>query len=199
MNGYSTAETNRNLYMNEPKIDLSKYDNSWYSPGASVLKIAIWYIFNVLFFINPLNPFSRLKVFLLKLFGAKVGEGVVVKPSVNIKYPWKLEIGNFTWIGENVWIDNLAEVRIGSNVCISQGAMLLCGNHDYEKATFDLMTAGITIEDGSWVGAKSIVCPGVTMRSHSVLSVNSVANHDLEPYTIYKGNPAREIRQRTIK
>ena len=132
--------------------DFSRYDNSWYHPGGGSLKRITWYFVNILFFINPLNPLSGLKVALLRLFGAKVGKGVVVKPCVNIKYPWRLEVGNYAWIGENVWIDNLARVRIGNNVCVSQGAMLLCGNHNYKKTTFDLMIGKITLEDGSWVG-----------------------------------------------
>lgn len=178
--------------------DLSRYDNSWYNPGGGAVKRLVWYFINVLFFLNPFNPFTGIKVRLLRLFGARVGIGVVIKPGVNIKYPWLLEIGNYTWIGENVWIDNLANVRIGSNVCISQGAMLLCGNHNYKKPTFDLMIGEIALEDGSWVGAQSIVCPGVTVRSHAVLGVKSVANHDLEPYSIYQGNPAQKIRTRII-
>ena len=109
--------------------DLSHYDNSWYNQGKGGFIRIVWYFINVLFFINPLNPFSCIKVRLLRLFGAKIGKGVVIKPKVNIKYPWRLEVGNYTWIGENAWIDNLANVKIGNNVCISQGAMLLCGNH----------------------------------------------------------------------
>ena len=132
------------------------------------------------------------------MFGAKVGHGVVIKPSANIKYPWFLEIGDHCWIGEGVWIDNLAWVRLGSHVCISQGAMLLTGNHDYKKSTFDLITKEITIENGCWIGAKSIVCPGVTCKSHAVLSVGSVATQDLSAYTIYQGNPASEVRKRVI-
>lgn len=179
-------------------IELSCYNNSWYAPGGNRLKRLMWYFTNVLFFINPLNPISGIKVLLLRWFGAKIGKGVVIKPSVNIKYPWRLKIGDYTWIGENVWIDNLANVTIGSNVCISQGAMILCGNHNYKKTTFDLIIGDITLEDGSWVGAQSVVCPGVTLHSHSVLGVNSVANHDLEPYSIYQGNPAQKIRSRNI-
>ena len=96
-----------------------------------------------MFFINPLNPSSGLKKFILKLFGAKIGRGVVIKPGVNIKYPWKLFIGDYSWIGEKVWIDNLANVVIGRSVCISQGAMLLTGNHNYAAKEFDLMVLAI--------------------------------------------------------
>ncbi|UEG49446.1 WcaF family extracellular polysaccharide biosynthesis acetyltransferase [Ferruginibacter lapsinanis] len=165
---------------------------------ASLFKQVLWYFTNILFFKNPLNPSSGLKKILLKLFGAKVGNGVVLKPAINIKFPWKLSIGDYSWIGENVWIDNLAKVSIGSNVCISQGAYLLTGNHNYKKTTFDLITAAINIEDGVWIGAKAIVCPGVTCKTHAILSVASIASKDLEPYSIYKGNPAIKINERII-
>lgn len=135
---------------------------------------------------------------LLRLFGARVGKSVVIKPHVRIKYPWKLSIGDYTWIGEDVWIDNLDEVCIGANCCVSQGAFLLCGNHNYTKSTFDLMIGAITLEDGSWIGAKSTVCPGVTVGSHAVLSVGSVATKTLEPYGIYSGNPAMKVKERVI-
>ena len=179
-------------------MNLSLYNNSWFDPGAIYVKRFIWYYVNILFLLNPLNPFSCLKVWILRLFGAKVGKGVVIKPNVNIKYPWNLEVGDYTWIGEKVWIDNLVKVVIGKNVCISQGAMLLCGNHNYKKQTFDLMVASIKLEDGCWVGAKSIVCPGITLHSHSMLGLLSVANHDLESYSVYQGNPAKKVRDRII-
>jgi putative colanic acid biosynthesis acetyltransferase WcaF len=180
------------------KTDLSKYNNSWYNPGGNPIKRLIWYFVNILFFINPLNPLSSLKVALLRLFGAKIGNGVIIKPAVNIKYPWLLEVGDHTWIGERVWIDNLGMVKIGKNCCISQGAMLLCGNHNYKKPTFDLIVLPITLEDGAWVGAMSIVCPGVTLKSHAILTVDSVATETLEGYTLYKGNPAVKVRDRKM-
>lgn len=181
------------------KSNLSYYDNSWYNPGGSYIKRILWYFINTLFFINPMNPFSFIKVMLLRLFGAKVGDHVVIKPSVNIKYPWNLSIGDYTWIGEGVWIDNLGKVMIGNNVCISQDAMLMCGNHNYKKVSFDLMVGDITLEDGVWIGAKCLVCPGVTLHSHAVLSVASVASTDLERYGIYRGNPAIKIKTRIIE
>ncbi len=180
------------------KTDLSKYNNSWYIPG-NALKRALWYIINVLFFINPLNPLSKLKIIWLRLFGAQIGKGVVIKPGVNIKYPWKLAIGDYSWIGEKVWIDNLDQVTIGAHCCLSQGAMLLCGNHNYSLPTFDLMTGPITLEDGVWIGAQSMVTPHTICKSHAVLSVQSVASKVLESYGIYKGNPAKKIKDRLIK
>src|SRR5574337_313057 len=121
--------------MSASGTDLSKFNNDWYNPGASFVKRGLWYCFNACFFTSRF-PWNGFKIFLLKLFGAKVGNGVVVKPGVNIKSPWLLEIGHYSWIGENAWIDNLVKVSVGSNCCISQGAMLLTGNHDYTKSTF---------------------------------------------------------------
>lgn len=128
-----------------------------------------------------------------------MGVGLVIKPNVNIKYPWKLSIGNHVWIGEKVWIDNLDHVTIGDNCCISQGAMLLCGSHDYRKEAFDLIVKPIVLEDGVWIGAKAVVCQGVVCKSHSLLSVGSVASTSLLPYSIYRGIPAVKVRERIVE
>lgn len=180
------------------EVNNKEYTNDWYDVGAPRFKMVLWYFVNVVFFINPLNPVSPLKIKLLRLFGAKIGIGVVIKPNVNIKYPWKLTIGDYTWIGERVWIDNLGNVDIGSNVCISQGALILCGNHDFKSSRFDLIVGDIIIEDGCWIGANATVCPGVVMYTHSVLTVNSVASKDCQSYSINKGNPAENISAREI-
>jgi putative colanic acid biosynthesis acetyltransferase WcaF len=136
---------------------------------------------------------------LLRLFGATIGRGVVIKPRVNIKYPWNLSIGDHTWIGEQVWLDSLVDIDIGSHVCISQGAYLLTGNHDYGDETFNLVTKPITVQDSVWIGAFVIVCPGVTVRRNGVLSVRSVVSADTEEGWIYKGSPAVKIRPRRIR
>ena len=179
-------------------VHLDRFDNHWYQPGGNKIVRLLWYYINLLFFNSYWLPLSRLKVALLRLFGARVGSGVVIKPKVNIKYPWKLQIGDHCWIGERVWIDNLAEVKLGHHVCLSQGAMLLCGSHNYKKSSFDLIVGDISLEDGVWIGAQSVVCPGVTAASHSILSVSSVATQDMEPFTIYQGNPAVAKRKRKI-
>lgn len=179
------------------KVRLDSFNNLWYKPGSKV-KIILWYFTNVIFFKSSLLWPQFLKRKLLRLFGCKVGKNVILKNNISIKYPWFLEIGKNVWIGENVWIDNLTNVVIKNNVCISQGAMLLCGNHNYKKTTFDLILGKIILEEGSWVGAQSVVCPGVTLESHAILSVGSVANNSLDAYGIYQGNPAKKVRIRKI-
>ena len=166
--------------------------------GASRPKQFLWYLVNILFFKNPLNIFPGSKIFLLKSFGARVGKGVLIKPGVNIKFPWKLSIGDYSWIGEDVWIDNLSDIIIGSSVTLSQGALLLTGSHDHTKETFDYISLPIVLENGAWIGAKAVVFGGVTAGTHSILGINSVAEKNLEPYLIYKGNPAVPVLERKI-
>ena len=178
-------------------VNLASYDNSWYKP-ASRFKKVLWYMTNMVFFKNAIPYPYVFKKWVLQVFGCRIGKNLVIKPHVSIKYPWLLVIKDNVWIGEHVWIDNLTKVSLHSNVCISQGAMLLCGNHDHTKNSFDLIVAPIVMEEGVWIGAKSVICPGVTCKSHAILSVGSVATRDLEAYTIYQGNPAIIIRQRDI-
>lgn len=181
-----------------PTTDLSRFDNSWFDEGASKFKWALWFICNGLFVLNPLNPFNRLRVAVLRAFGAQIGPGVIIKHRVNVKFPWNLEIGAYSWIGEAVWIENQAKVKIGAHCCLSQGAVLMTGNHDYKSPTFDLIVKPITLEDGVWIGAIAMVTQGVTCHSHAVLAVQSVASKDLDAYTIYAGNPCQAIRPREM-
>lgn len=176
------------------RLDL--YNNSWYKPGGNAVSRLLWYLVNAVFFQTALFPLNGLKVLLLRLFGAKIGLGVVIKPSVNIKYPWRLQVGNYSWIGEQVWIDNLGDVQIGAHCCLSQGALLLCGNHNYKSQTFDLMVGNITLQDGAWVGAKAIVAPGATLETGAVLAAGSVGIGILKENGIYQGNPARFVKTR---
>jgi putative colanic acid biosynthesis acetyltransferase WcaF len=180
------------------KTDLSTYNNSWYKPG-SALKRGCWFLINAIIFKSSLFPFYGLKTSLLRTFGARVGKKVFIKPNVNIKYPWFLEVGDHVWIGEQVWIDNLGKVSIGNHVCLSQGCILLSGNHDYTKVSFDLVIKDIVLEDGVWIGAKAIVCGGTIARDHAVLTAGSVAARELERMGIYSGNPAEWVRGRGFR
>ena len=179
------------------KTDLTKFDNSWYRPGTFIRR-GLWYFVNIFFFKSSLPVPNGIKKSLLKLFGAKLGKRILIKPSVNIKYPWFLKIGNDVWIGEDVWIDNLSMVYLGNNVVISQGAFLFTGNHNYKKTGFDLLLKDIVVEDGVWIGAGSMIVPGIRMGNHSVAGAGSVITENTLPYSIYSGNPAKFVRRREI-
>jgi putative colanic acid biosynthesis acetyltransferase WcaF len=179
-------------------VQFNKYDNSWYNPG-SYLKRIFWHLTSLIFFsIDIPAPYS-MKCAILRLFGSKVGKNTIIKPSVRVKYPWFLDIGDNVWIGERTWLDNLTHIKIGNNVCISQGVYIFTGNHNYNKVTFDLSVEPVIFEDGVWVGAYSVVCPSITMRTHSVLAAGSVLTKDTEPYSIYQGSPAKKVREREIE
>lgn len=180
-------------------VDLSRFENSWYDPGRGFVVRTVWHLMNALFLINPLNLSSGLKVIVLRLFGARIGEGVVIKPGVNVKYPWRLEIGDHTWIGENAWLDSLDHIRIGSHCCISQGVYFCTGNHDWTDPAFGLVIKPIVIEDGAWVGARATVLPGVTVASHSIVTAGTVMAKDTEANMIYAGNPPVVIKERVIR
>lgn len=198
MKAIASASTACETDGEETPVSLKAFRNAEFDRGASRLVEAMWLLCSALFFRHPVAVFSPIKVLLLRVFGARVGKGVVIKPCVQITFPWKLRIGNNAWIGEHVWIDNLDEVTIGNDVCISQGALLLCGNHDYARPAFDLITKPIFIERGAWISAKCIVTQGVTVGQHSVLLAGSVASRDMTPWWVYQGNPAVEKRPRRV-
>ena len=173
-------------------IDLSKFNNADFSRSASRGKEVLWWVARSLFF-APWFPIpSPFKVAVLRGFGAKVGRGVVIRSRVNITFPWKLEIGDHVWLGDEVLILSLERVVIGSNVCISQRAFLCTGSHDFSKETFDLITRPITIGDGCWVAAQAFVGPGVTMGPGSRCLAGAVVVKDVAAGTTVSGVPAVE-------
>lgn len=161
--------------MNSKMIDLSKFKKSNLYKEKNIIVNYLWYILNN-FFLNSSIPSSKLRVFLLRLFGSEIGKNVYLKPKINIKFPWKLKIGDNSWIGENVWIDNISDIKIGKNCCISQGVYFCTGNHDFKKESFDLVSENIVIGDSVWVGAKSIIGPGSIVKSGKFLKLGTNYN-----------------------
>lgn len=176
-------------------MKLSGYKSNYHHEKPVWVQMT-WYFVSLFVFESAWFPIYGFKVWLLRLFGAKIGHGLVVKPRVYIKYPWMLEVGNDVWIGEGVRIDNLARVRMGSNVCVSQNAYLLTGNHNYRSANFDLMTGPILMEDEVWVGASVVVCPNTTLTKGTVVGVGSVISGKTICNQVYRGNPAISIKPR---
>lgn len=180
------------------RVDLSAFTNEGFERGAGAFKEGLWMLVSLLLFRFCPLPLYRLKNSLLRWFGARVGRGVVIKPDVRITFPWKLELGDYVWLGEGCWLLNLAPITLASHVCVSQRAFLCTGSHDYKSVTFDLQVRPIVVERGAWLGACAWVGPGVRVGEHAVLTANSVAAGDLEPFGIYQGNPAGLIRKRKI-
>jgi putative colanic acid biosynthesis acetyltransferase WcaF len=176
--------------------DLSAFDNSWFSPGRSRLVRALWFFLGLPLVRCRVLPGSGPRRALLRLFGARVGEGVVIKPGVRVKYPWHFSSGAHCWIGEDVWIDNLAPVTLGDNACVSQGAYLGTGNHDWTDPAFGLIVRPVTLGDGAWVGARAVVCPGVSVGECGIAAAGSVVSRSIPPYEIHAGNPAGFVRVR---
>jgi putative colanic acid biosynthesis acetyltransferase WcaF len=150
-------------------------------------------------FLNPLVTSYRLKRCLLKAFGATIGTGLIIKPNIHIKYPWRLTAGNHVWLGERAWIDSMEDVTLGDSVCVSQGAYLCTGNHDWTDPGMRLTPRPIEVESGAWIGAFACVAPGVRVGQEAVLTLGSVLQQDAEPGGIYSGNPATRTGTRRLQ
>jgi len=169
-----------------------------YTPSAPLWKQILWYFLGDPLVRSRFLFFSGLKVWILRCFGAQIGQQVRIKPGVRVKFPWQLVVGDFVWIGENAWFDNIALITLENHVCISQDVYLCTGNHDWTHLDFKLITSSIYIEEGSWIAARSVVGPGVTVGRGAVLALGSVTGRSLKPMTIYAGNPAQPVKQRKI-
>lgn len=154
------------------RLDL--YDNSDFDPGRGFIVRTLWYFLSVIVFESAFFPVISIKPILLRAFGASIGIGVVIKPRVRIKYPWRLTVGDHCWVGEEAWIDNLADVTVGPHSVISQGAYLCTGSHNHRVETFDLITRPIRIGAGAWICARAIVLGGVTIEDDVVVPAGSV-------------------------
>lgn len=179
-------------------MKLNTFSNIGFDRGASRIKEGLWIAVSGVLFATWL-PGTKWRAALLRIFGARIGQGVVIKPGVQVKFPWKLVVGDHCWIGEGVWIDNLGDVTLGDHVCISQGAYLCTGSHDWAKQEFDLIVKQIVIRDHAWVGACSRVGPGVVIEEGAVLGLGSTATHTLNPWSIYLGVPAKLVKKRVME
>lgn len=169
--------------------------------GASKWKVIAWYLLKCGLFLSPLPWPGRLKIAMLRLFGANIGQGVVIKPRVNIHFPWKLTVGDNVWLGEELFVLNFEPVVIGDDCCVSQRAFLCTGNHDFRDTRFSYRNAPIEIRRGAWIGAQAFVGPGVTVGAECVVTAGSVVTGDLPENAVCSGNPAvaRGVRWRNVE
>ena len=175
--------------------DLGSYTPAGFDRGASTLKEGLWVLVKWMFFQGAFPWPSALRVAFLRIFGAKVGNGVVIRSGVNITFPWRLNVGSHVWIGEQAFLLTLAPIVIEDSVCVSQRAFLCTGSHDYKKTTFDLKTAPVTLRHGAWVAAQAFVGPGVEIGEGSVVAAGAVVVENVPAKVVVRGNPAVIVKQ----
>ena len=133
---------------------------------------------------------------MLRLFGARIGKSVILRPSVTVTYPWKLSIGDWSSIGDHVTLYTAGEITIGENVVVSQHSYLCSASHDYTQPTFNTVVMPIHIEPEAWLATNVFVGPGVTVGCGAVVGACSVVLKDVPAGMICVGNPLKIVRPR---
>ncbi|TDL46445.1 acetyltransferase [Microbacterium oleivorans] len=167
-----------------PVIDLSKAPGeraAWDRPGWVVY---LWAVCELLFVTNPWQISSGVRVRVLRAFGAEIGAGVVFRPRTRVKFPWKLHIGDRSWIGEGVWFHNQDHIYIGHDVVISQETFLTTGSHRH-RGDMALVTRPIIIEDGAWITTRCLVLGGITIGRSALIKPLSRVERDVTPNTVW--------------
>lgn len=175
-----------------------KYEDS--IKKSDKLKRFIWNFFYLIFFrITPRFLFNKWRIFLLKLFGAKIGKGCIVHPSCKIWEPWNLEMGDFSVIADGVDCYCVDKIIIGSKVAISQRSYLCTASHSISTYKRPLITAPIIIKNHAWICAEAFVGPNCTIEEGAVVAARAVVTKNIDKYSVVGGNPAKFIKNRIIK
>ncbi|MGF1590841.1 MAG: hormogonium polysaccharide biosynthesis acetyltransferase HpsU [Pleurocapsa sp.] len=186
--------------LHEPAlIDLTSYDISNFERGKANWLVMLWWLIQAIAFPLSLHNFNSFRCFLLRLFGAKIGKGVVIRPSARFIYPWKVEIGDYSWIGDDVVFYCVDSITIGSHCVISQKSYLCTGSHNIENKSFALITAPIKIGNGAWVATDCFIAPGVNIGSNSVIGARSSVMKSIPSQQVAWGTPCVPRYLREIK
>ncbi|MEH3141608.1 MAG: putative colanic acid biosynthesis acetyltransferase [Mycobacterium kyogaense] len=169
---YTTSEPGR-------RFSLGGFTGRGYDRGRNVGVQVLWLIVRDVL-MKWWCP-SGLRIKVLRIFGARIGTGVLIRHQVKIHWPWKLDVGDHSWIGEEVWILNLEHVTIGSNTCISQGVLVCTGSHDRRSPTFEFDNAPIVIGDSVWVAARATVLRGTRIGNGATIGASVVVTSDVPP------------------
>ncbi len=160
------------------RFDLGGFTGAGYDKGRSAIVQVLWLLFSTVLTRHWWCPL-RVRIAVLRSFGATIGTNVLIRHDIKIHWPWKLEIGDNTWVGEGVWILNLEPVRIGSDTCISQGAMLCTGSHDRKNRTFEFDNQPIDVGDGVWIAARAMVLRGVSIGDNATVGAMTLVTRDV--------------------
>lgn len=174
------------------RLDRYRTPSDWH-PGAPLPLQILWFGIGAGLLGARWLPGSAWRICILRLFGAKIGAGCRIKPGLRLKFPWRLEVGQACWLAEDAWIDNLEIVRLGDRVCISQGAYICTGNHDFRSSEFSLRLAPITISSDAWIAARSVLAPGSHIGQGAVVALGAVVSGSVPAGSIVRGNPAMVV------
>ena len=164
--------------------------------GRNAIVVQLWWLVQGIFFKNSPQFMYGFRRFLLRLFGAKIGKNVIIRPSVKTTYPWKVSIGDYSWIGDDVDLYSLGEIEIGKNVVISQKSYICTGSHDYLQSDFPIFAKKVTIKDECWLATDVFIAPGITIEKGSVIGSRSSVYKNIPANKVCIGNPAKIIRER---
>ncbi|GAA3656756.1 putative colanic acid biosynthesis acetyltransferase [Flavivirga jejuensis] len=179
------------------RLDL--YKNPKNFRGKSSWFVQIWWLVQSTLFAWSPQFLYGWRRFLLRCFGAKIGKGVIIRPSVKMTYPWKVSIGDYSWIGDEVVLYSLGEIEIGTNTVISQRSYICTGSHNYSKKEFPIYAKKITIEDECWLATDVFVAPGLLIKKGTVVGARSSVFKDLNAFSVYAGSPAKFLKKREIE
>lgn len=184
---------------NEPLVqDLRLFQNPPGFRGRSTIVVQLWWIVQATLFACSPQFMYGWRAALLRLFGAQIGTGTIIRPTVRITYPWKLKVGDYSWVGDYAELYNLAEIEIGNNAVVSQYAYLCTGSHDPAARAFDIFGKPILVEDEAWIATGAFVHPGVNIGRGSVVAARAMVTKDTKPYFIHVGAPAKPTRDRRL-
>ncbi|NJR21752.1 MAG: colanic acid biosynthesis acetyltransferase WcaF [Richelia sp. CSU_2_1] len=183
----------------ESWVDLRQYNQSNFDRGKPGWFVLLWWLLQAIVFPLTPHPFNHIRRWLLRLFGAQIGRGVIVRPTARFTYPWKVEIGDWSWIGDDVVFYSLDRISIGKHCVISQKSYLCTGTHDSRDPAFRLITASVIIHDGAWIAADCFISPGVEIGANTLIGARSSVFKNMPAGFVCMGNPCvpryrREIR-----
>ncbi|MEM9273616.1 MAG: hormogonium polysaccharide biosynthesis acetyltransferase HpsU [Cyanobacteria bacterium P01_F01_bin.143] len=184
------TKTNEEINLDgKPFVNLRDYKANTYSRGRSSLIVMIWWLLQAIAFPLSLHNFNNFRCWLLRLFGAKIGQGVVIRPTVRVTYPWKLSIGDYSWIGDDVVFYSIDRIAIGSHTVISQKSYLCTASHDFGDSSFPTTTSPIHIGNGAWIATDCFIAPGITIGANAVIGARSSVFRDIPQQQVAWGSP----------
>ena len=164
--------------------------------GKSKFYVQLWWLVQATLINCSPQVFYAWRRFLLRAFGATIGKKVLIRTSAKFTYPWKVSIGDHSWIGDNVVLYSLGVIEIGSNTVISQKCYLCTASHDYNKESFDTIAKSITVGNGCWLATDVFVAPGISIGEGAIIGARSSVFKNIEARTINIGSPTKNIGNR---